>query len=125
MQTERDLSVGSIQLQLKSLRSAAETPFSLDSQRGSYLERVDGHLEKGGKIVVNDVLACFETRQGSEGSKSWDGQLIVLPGSPIELQDYTLVLDDGRRGEIVVDDINHRHGQAAPDVSFQGRGPLT
>ena len=88
------------------------------------MERVDGHLEKGGKIVVNDVLACFENRKGGEGSKSWDGQLIVLPGSPIELQDYTLVLDDGRRGDIVVDDINHRHGQAAPDVSFLGKGPL-
>ncbi|MEX2551930.1 MAG: hypothetical protein WD627_02875 [Actinomycetota bacterium] len=89
------------------------------------MERVDGHLEKGGRIVVNDVLACFETRQGQGDSKSWDGQLIVLPGSPIELADYTLVLDDGRRGDITVDDINHRHGQAAPDVSFQGSGPLT
>ncbi len=88
------------------------------------MERVDGHLEKGGKIVVNDLLACFETRQGSGGLTSWDGQLIVPPGSPIKLDDYTLVLDDGRRGDIIVADINHRHSQAAPDVSFQGSGPL-
>lgn len=88
------------------------------------MEEVDGHLEKDGQIVIEDIRAYFEMRHERGGLKSWDGGLVIPPGAPIEPDEYTLVLEDGRRGDIIVTRINHRGGQAAPDVSFQGSGPL-
>lgn len=88
------------------------------------MEEVSGHLEKNGEVVVDGVKVVLEDRQERGGLKSWDGALLVSPTAPVDLDEYTLVLEDGRQGTIIVDRINHRSGEAAPDISFQGSGLL-
>jgi hypothetical protein len=84
-----------------------------------------GKLSKKGKAITATVSGTLnEGTRPRSGVTFWDGTIIVAGGARLSIgEDYTLDLDDGRAGDIVILDI-HQAGLSQPLVAFRGIGAL-
>lgn len=80
-----------------------------------------GHLEANEEIVADDIEVVFDVVEEAGGLKSWADSIIGAPATLDRGEVHTLVLQDGGRGQIIIERIGQSGGRV--DVSFQGTGP--
>ena len=87
------------------------------------MERVRGRILKGDEVVLENLDITLFVRP-ARGLPTWSGSFFLSePGAYIEAGSiFSLVLDDGRSGEIQVSGDNP--GPRETGVGFRGRGSL-
>jgi hypothetical protein len=86
------------------------------------MERFQGKLMRGDKLMFDGLMGTITQETGPRGAKTWSGFFTIPGGVPISPGGpFQLVLDDGRRGDIMIDNvakITHRPTM----VKFKGVG---
>ena len=81
-----------------------------------------GSLEENGQPVLPDIDIRVEESRRPEGTQ-WFGSFDVPPGGRVrEGGRYQLLLEDGRTGEIAIENVQPENGRTA--AGFVGVGPL-
>ncbi len=87
-------------------------------------ELVTGQFVKSQNVVIGDVEIVLRTYQDG-ALKSWDGTFSVPLGKSVPLDQFTLILRDGRRGSALITRVNSSSSSnGSTYVSFVGSGPL-
>jgi len=85
------------------------------------MENFRGKITDGDQIVVDNV----EGQLYFHGASSWDGKFEMPSPEQIQLNgSYTLALDDGRKGSIIITGKDIGSGTQWGVVRFQGSGAL-
>jgi hypothetical protein len=64
--------------------------------------RFSGSLVRNGQVILENITGYLWDQVGPEGQRFWLGVFALPAGHPFSAEDYRLVLDDGRAGDIVV-----------------------
>lgn len=86
--------------------------------------RFRGKILRDGQIVLDPATGDLQESETAGGIKRWGGQVALPTGKVLPVGDsYQLVLDDGRKGDILVARGSYGSHQASV-VTFAGSGPL-
>lgn len=86
---------------------------------------VRARLEQNDKIVIDDIEIDLHEHDPIEGLKSWRGSFWATHEMGLEPgQQFRLVLEDGRAGDMFIERMVIRGGTLEVPVHFVGSGPL-
>ena len=87
------------------------------------MARFRGKITAGGKVVLADVEGEVFMHAPPGRLKSWDGGFDLQQGQLVGTGSYRLELEDGRSGDIIINNV-HFSSHSAASVTFVGSGPL-
>lgn len=82
-----------------------------------------GQLRLSDEVVLDDLDVWINLSSASEHAQHWHGQFTVPAHTPLEQGPYRLVLNDGREGELTVENWGVDVAEEAT-IQFIGCSPL-
>lgn len=87
--------------------------------------RIVGRLERNGQIIVDDVEFDLHVQTPPDGLSSWRGSFTAAHEYGFEPgQLCRIVFEDGRAGDLYIEQVVIRGGSQTSPVRFLGTGPL-